>query len=195
MELFFGALIGAVVVAGLVWARGAYAGFRAQAPEDYAEVAGAEFDVRRHLNGRMACDGVIFGPTGRVTSRFVAEFVAEWDGNRGIMREHFRYDSGTVQDREWQLEVDEGGRIRAEADDLVGTGLGQQKGPGIRLGYAIRLPDSAGGHVLNVVDWMYLLENGTIMNRSQFSKFGIKVAELVATIRPVLDAEANRDAA
>ncbi len=41
------------------------------------------------------------------------------------------------------------------------------------------------GHVLDVTDWMYLMENGTIMNRSQFRKFGIKVAELVATMRPV----------
>jgi hypothetical protein len=31
---------------------------------------------------------------------------------------------------------------------------------------------------------MYLMENGTIMNRSQFTKFGITVAELVATMRP-----------
>jgi hypothetical protein len=38
--------------------------------------------------------------------------------------------------------------------------------------------------VLNTVDWMYLTPNGTIMNRSQFRKFGIKVAELVATMRP-----------
>ena len=48
-------------------------------------------------------------------------------------------------------------------------------------GKAKKLP---GGHVLNVVDWMYLMENGTIMNRSQFTKFGITVAELVATMRP-----------
>jgi hypothetical protein len=31
---------------------------------------------------------------------------------------------------------------------------------------------------------MYLTPNGTIVNRSQFRKFGIKVAELVATMRP-----------
>ena len=37
---------------------------------------------------------------------------------------------------------------------------------------------------LDVVDWMYLTPDGTIMNRSQFRKFGIKVAELVATLRP-----------
>ncbi len=39
--------------------------------------------------------------------------------------------------------------------------------------------------MLDVVDWMYVMENGTIMNRSQFRKFGIKVAELVATMRPM----------
>jgi hypothetical protein len=29
------------------------------------------------------------------------------------------------------------------------------------------------------------MENGTIMNRSQFTKFGVTVAELVATMRRV----------
>jgi len=50
--------------------------------------------------------------------------------------------------------------------------------------YRIRLPKDAGGHVLSVVDWMYLTENGSIINRSEMRKFGIKVAELVATMRP-----------
>ena len=50
--------------------------------------------------------------------------------------------------------------------------------------YKIRLPEDAGGHVLSVVDWMYLVDNGTILNRSQMRKFGVKVAELVATMRP-----------
>jgi hypothetical protein len=38
--------------------------------------------------------------------------------------------------------------------------------------------------VLDVTDWMYLMENGTIINRSQFRKWGVKVAELIATMRP-----------
>ena len=42
--------------------------------------------------------------------------------------------------------------------------------------------------MLDVTDWMYLMENGTIMNRSEMRKFGIKVAELIATIRPAPDA-------
>ena len=52
------------------------------------------------------------------------------------------------------------------------------------LKYTIELPGEAGGHRLDVTDWMYLTENGTIINRSEMRKFGFKVAELVATMRP-----------
>ena len=58
-------------------------------------------------------------------------------------------------------------------------------GPTVHLNYRITLPESAGGHTLSVTDWMYMCENGTIMNRSQFRKFGIKVAELIATMRKI----------
>ena len=37
---------------------------------------------------------------------------------------------------------------------------------------------------LDVIDWLYLMPNGTVMNRSQMRKFGITMAELVATMRP-----------
>ena len=65
-----------------------------------------------------------------------------------------------------------------------GSGTGAQSGDSVQLKYKLRLPDAAGGHVLDVVDWMYLAPNGNIMNRSQFRKFGFQVAELVATMRP-----------
>ena len=175
-------LLGCVATAALFWIISRRIGFQAQSPADYA--SGPTFNLREHLNGPIACEGIIYGPTGRVSSRFTADFDASWDGNTGRMTEHFRYDSGTVQDREWNLTVDDAGNVLADADDLVGQGTGIQSGSGVRLTYRIRLPESAGGHELDVVDWMYLLDNGTIVNRSQFRKFGIKVAELVATMRP-----------
>ncbi|MGS4945477.1 DUF3833 domain-containing protein [Meridianimarinicoccus sp. RP-17] len=171
-----------------------FVGFGAQSPEDYAG-QGPDFDIRRHLTGDIASEGVIYGPTGRVAARFVAEMHAEWDGDTGTMTEHFRYDSGTVQDRSWVLKVGPEGAITATAPDLVGEGRGAQKGTGVMLRYAIRLPESSGGHVLQATDWMYLMENGTIINRSEFRKFGFRVAELVATMRPVAAAESERVAA
>lgn len=160
-----------------------FTGFRAQKLSDFAG-KGPRFDPRRHLSGAILCEGVIYGPFGRVTSRFVADMEGRWEGNRGVLTEHFRYDSGVEQRREWQLTVGNDGVIRAEADDLVGTGTGRAEGPAVQMGYRLRLPEGDGGHVLTVDDWMYLCDNGTILNRSQFRKFGIRVAEMVATMRP-----------
>jgi hypothetical protein len=175
-------LIGVLLTLILLAVHARTMSFRAQRPADYA---GKEprFDLRRHLNGPLLCEGVIYGPTGRVSSRFVADFDARWDGNVGVMTERFRYDSGAVQDREWTLTLGNDGSIKATAPDVVGDGVGRAEGGAVQLNYRIRLTPEAGGHVLAVNDWMYLMENGTIMNRSQFTKFGIKVAELVATMR------------
>jgi len=172
-----------LVLALALWAAGRYLGFMSQKSSDYAGQEPA-MDIRRHLSGPMLCEGVIYGPLGRVTSRFVARMEGRWEGNRGILDERFRYDSGNSQDRQWRLTLSNDGTVRAEADDIVGHGTGTQSGSTLVLKYRIQLPESAGGWTLDVTDWMYLTENGTIINRSQFRKFGIKVAELVATMRP-----------
>lgn len=182
MTPFFGVMLGVFLTLALVAIHARTMTFRAQKPSDFT-AKGPVFDLRRHLNGPILCEGVIYGPTGRVTSRFVADMEARWQGNTGTMTEEFRYDSGARQSRRWTLTIGNDGRIRAEAPDVVGTGTGEAQGAGVCLNYHIRLPEDAGGHVLAVTDWMYLMENGTIMNRSQFRKFGIKVAELVATMR------------
>ena len=177
-------LFGILLTLSLVWARFRYADFPAQSPQDYAG-QGPVLDIRNELQGKILCEGIIYGPMGRVNSRFVAEMNASWEGNTGTMTEHFRYDNGNTQDRIWTLTLGNDGRIKATAPDLVGEGTGQQSGPAVQLHYNITLPESSGGHTLSVTDWMYMCENGTIMNRSQFRKFGIKVAELVATMRKV----------
>ena len=181
MELLY-LFIGAAFVVGASLLVSARWSFKAQQPADYA-TGGPQFDIRQHLQGPILCEGVIYGPTGRVTSRFVADFDARWEGNTGVMKETFRYDSGRVQDREWRLTLGNDGSIKAEAPDVIGAGRGKQQGAAVQLNYKIKLSDDAGGHVLDTTDWMYLVENGSIMNRSQFRKFGFKVAELVATMR------------
>jgi hypothetical protein len=182
-ELFYIALaVGALLF--LIQLAATRTRFESQSPRDYAQETPV-FDIRERLDGPLLCEGIIYGPTGRVSSRFVARMEGAWEGNKASLRETFHYSSGTVQERKWNLSLDDKGAITATADDIRGTGKGQQMGNAVVLNYRIKLPKSAGGWVLDVVDWMYLLDNGTIMNRSQFRKFGIKVAELVATMRPV----------
>ena len=121
MDLFLPILFGfALALVGL-YLSGRFFGFTAQRPEDYSG-QGPQFDLREHLSGPILCEGVIYGPTGRVASRFTADMEARWEGNVGTMTERFRYDSGTVQDRHWTLTLGNDGSIRAEAPDVIGTG-------------------------------------------------------------------------
>ena len=161
-----------------------FLGFPTQKVEEYADNLPV-LDLRTHLNGPLLCEGAIFGPTGRVSSRFRADMNVVWDGPKGVMSEHFIYDDGSTQNREWHLTLGTDGSLRAEASDVIGAGSGAIAGNALGLRYRIKLPETNGGHVLDAVDWMYLQPDGLILNRSQFRKFGIKVAELFCTIRPL----------
>ncbi|GAB4570914.1 MAG: DUF3833 domain-containing protein [Rhodothalassiaceae bacterium] len=158
--------------------------FGAQSLARYAGTKPA-FDLEKHLGGEMISEGVIFGPMGTVSSRFMARMHGSWSDIGGELSESFLYDSGRKQDRAWTIRKGEKGRFTATAPDIVGIARGEVSGATARLTYRLRLPEEAGGHVLDVVDWMYLAPDGVILNRSEMRKFGLKVAELVATIRPV----------
>lgn len=159
-------------------------GFRSQRPADYAGT-GPAMDIRHALSGPIQCEGMIHGPTGRLSARFTARMHGDWQGDLGILSEDFTYATGRTQHREWTLRMGENGAFTATAPDIIGTAHGQQSGCTARLTYRIRLEPDAGGHVLDVTDWLYLLDDGTILNRSELRKFGLKVAELTAVMRPI----------
>lgn len=176
-------LVLALLALGLVVAKRLFFDFTAQRPADYAETA-PPFDLRQALGGPLVASGVLYGPTGRVVSRFVADMEGTWDDRGGTLAEHFRYDSGSTQTRAWRIVPGADGRFTATADDVVGIGQGELSGATATLRYRLRLPEQGGGWQVDVTDWLYLGEDGVIVNRAQFRRFGFLVGELVGTIRP-----------
>lgn len=164
-------------------AKNRFLSFRSQSPSDYTGT-GPAFKMKEALNGEILSEGLIYGPNGKMSNSFVARMVGEWNGNTGTLAEYFTYSNGKQMTRKWYLTLGTGNTFTATADDIVGEGKGTISGSTVKLTYRIILPEDAGGHTLDVTDWMYLTENGVIMNRSEMRKFGIKVAELIATMRP-----------
>ena len=58
-------LIGAALTAATMLLKSRYVSFWAQKSDDYAD--GPIFDIRERFNGPIVCEGVIYGPTGRVS--------------------------------------------------------------------------------------------------------------------------------
>jgi hypothetical protein len=141
------------------------------------------FDIRKVLEGNMVAEGMVYGISGRLSSTFTAQFLGNWVNNEGSFIENFQFSTGKNQIRKWNLTIDSNGKIIGTADDIIGKAVGQQYGSAVMLSYKLKLSEDLGGHVIKVIDWMHLLENDTIFNRSEFRKFGFKVGELVATFR------------
>jgi len=174
---------GIVICLGLGFVWDHFWSFRAQSPADYATETPA-FDLRQTLSGSYLAHGAIFDYSGRANVRFSAEITGTFDETGGILAERFSYDGMAEADtREWQIRFDGPDRFTATAADVIGTAEGVVSGNAVRMTYRLQLPERAGGHVLDVVDWLYLMDDGTIVNRSDMRKFSIKAAELFAVFR------------
>ncbi|KFE35130.1 DUF3833 family protein [Thioclava atlantica] len=181
IKILFAILL--LILAGIVL-RHVFFSFPAQRSADYAADTPV-FDIRQAFAGPVEAHGIIYGPTGRVTSRFRAIMRGSFTNEGGVIEEEFEYASGRRQNRAWHIRFGPNGEISSTADDIEGRAEMEQKGNALRMRYRLRLPEDAGGHVLDVTDWIYLMPDGTLLNRSQMRKFGVKVAELFAVMRPM----------
>ena len=60
---------------------------------------------------------------------------------------------------------------------------GEQRGNAARMTYRLRIPRGEGEIVVSMEDWLYLMQDGTLINRTKMRKFGLPVGELVVAFR------------
>ena len=168
--------------------------FGAESVEAYA--AGEPvLDLREYLSGRLVAAGVFFGLSGRVERRFVADMRGTWDGDKGTLDERFHFADGEVGERRWTLTFAGDGTFVATAPDVEGNAVGRQCGNAAAMRYRLRVPRGNGEIAVDMVDWFYLLHDGTLINKARMSKFGLKVGELVVSFRKTATSAAAGEAA
>jgi len=148
---------------------------------DYAKEE-PRFDLRNFFNGPLTAKGMFTDRAGRVVKRFSVQMVARWDGDVGVLDERFQYSDGTTQRRVWRLRATGQGRYVGTADDVVGEAAGESAGNAFRWAYTLALP--VDGRVWDVTldDWMFLLDEHTVLNRSSMSKFGLHLGDVTLVI-------------
>lgn len=178
-------LLGVIIALGSVKLLDTFWSFRAQRLQDYAAPPHTP-DLAATLGRKFEAHGLIFDYTGRVKSRFFAEIDGVFSADGGSLKERFVYSGGRIDHREWSIKLDaDGRRFTATAADVIGEATGELRGHELRMTYRLQLPKRVGGHVVDVTDWLYLMQDGTIVNRSEMRKFGFRAAELFAVFRPV----------
>ena len=61
--------------------------------------------------------------------------------------------------------------------------MGVASGNALQWNYVLKLPPEQGGYEVNMDDWMWLVDDRTLINRTRYSKFGIGFGEVTFTFR------------
>ncbi|HRP95891.1 MAG TPA: DUF3833 domain-containing protein [Rhodocyclaceae bacterium] len=135
-------------------------------------------DLREYFDGTIDAHGIFQDRRGRVVRRFHVLIEASWRGDTGTLDEHFTYSDGSTQRRVWTLVRQPDGRYVGRADDVVGEARGELGGNALRWRYVLALPVGDKVYHVDFDDWMYLMDDRVMLNRSVMSKWGIRLGEV-----------------
>ncbi|WP_236588721.1 DUF3833 domain-containing protein [Amphritea japonica] len=145
-------------------------------------------ELNRFFDGRLVAYGMVQSFSGKVTRRFKADITGQWQGDRGILDEQFYFSDGEQQSRCWKL-VKQGNRYQGTAGDIVGEASGEVQGNTLNWRYTLQVPVNGKVWDINLDDWLYLIDENNLINRTKLKKFGLTVGELTLHIRKLSDAE------
>ena len=135
-------------------------------------------DLREYFNGTLDAHGIFQDRKGRVVKRFHVLIEARWEGDTGTLDEHFTYSDGSTQRRVWTLTRQPDGSYLGRADDVVGEAVGELAGNALRWRYVLALPVDGKVYHVDFDDWMFLMDERVMLNRSVMSKWGFRLGEV-----------------
>jgi len=139
-------------------------------------------DLAQFFTGTVDGWGMFQDRSRKIVKRFYVRIDCAWKGDEGTLDEHFEFADGTTQNRVWRL-VKSGDLYTGTAADVVGTAQGVAAGNVLRWNYVLALPVDSSTWNMDMDDWMVLIDDRTMLNRTVMSKFGVRVGEVTLSFR------------
>lgn len=140
-------------------------------------------DIARYFNGTVDGWGMVQDRSGKVLRRFTVRIDAKWEGNVGTLDESFEWSDGERQRRVWTVTRLDASNYSGTAGDVVGTARGVAAGNALRWRYVLRIPVDGRTWDVDIDDWMFLVDDQVMLNRSVMTKFGFRVGEVTLSFR------------
>ncbi len=133
--------------------------------------------------GEIRAYGLFEDRFGKVRRQFTVDITGEVEGNRLTLTEDFVYDDGERDTRVWEIDILGNGRYRGTAGDVPGYAEGRVAGNAFNWRYKVDL--KVGDSVWNVGfnDWMFLMEDGVLLNRAYVTRFGVEIGQVTIAFK------------
>lgn len=139
-------------------------------------------DMKEYFNGTVDAWGMFQDRSGKVVKRFTVLMKCHWDGDVGKLDEDFSYSDGTREKRVWTIRK-EGNRYVGTAADVKGQALGEGAGNAFNFKYTLLLPVDGTVYEVQFDDWLYRMDERTVLNRAVMSKFGFTLGAVTLSFR------------
>lgn len=140
-------------------------------------------DLRQYFDGNLTAWGMFQNRSGKVIKRFVVKIKGTWEGNIGTLEEDFSYSDGTTDRRVWTITRIDEHNYTGTAGDVIGVARGEAYGNALRWRYVLALDVDGKTYHVDFDDWMYLVDDNIMLNRSDMRKFGFHLGEVTLTFR------------
>lgn len=139
-------------------------------------------NLKTFFNGELVAYGMVLGRQGELTRRFSVVLRASWQENKGVIDEQFTFDDGEKMTRVWTLVETSPNNYQGTASDVIGIAKGKTTGSILYWQYDMTINVDGSDYQVTLDDWMYLLDENRLFNKTDIVKFGIKVGEIVLYI-------------
>ncbi|MEQ9606031.1 MAG: DUF3833 domain-containing protein [Kiloniellaceae bacterium] len=146
-------------------------------PDDFA---GREprFLIEEYFAGKTRAWGIFQDRFGTLRRQFVVDIDGSWDGETLTLVEDFVYDDGETEQRTWTIRKTGAHGYEGRADGVIGMAEGESYGNVLNWRYRFALKVGDGTWNVHFDDWMFLQDDGVMINRAEVSKFGIALGEV-----------------
>lgn len=163
------ALLAVIIVAGCVGK---------PALED-EKLSSRDFNLEEYFDGRVMAKGQFQDVFGTVRRRFDVVIDGTWDGETLRLVEDFTYEDGSEEQRIWTLQKTGPETWRGTAPGVIGDAVGEERGDSFNWKYRIDLPVPDGTLRVRFDDWMWLIDDRTVLNRAYMKKSGADIGEVI----------------
>jgi hypothetical protein len=141
--------------------------------------------MEEYFIGKSLGQGMFYDRFNNLASTFTVELHGSMRGETLVLDEVLRYGNGEELRRVYEIERISENLYHARTEDVVGHATIESFGNTLRWSYQLKQKIGDSIWTLTFDDWMFLRENGVVLNRAFASKWGLEVGQVFMTVTKV----------
>lgn len=134
--------------------------------------------LEEYFVGESTAYGVFEKRSGEVVNQFKVKITGTFEDNVLTLIEDFEYLNGKIEQRIWKINKLPDGYYEGTTNGVIGIAKGRVSGNAFNWQYVFDTAVGDTSYHLKFDDWMFLQEDGVLINRAHVSKWGFGVGSV-----------------